>query len=295
METKRLLRILPGVALSAGLICAPAGKCAADDMSLESNAFVITRWNGDCDANRVDDWDNMVRAWYNEISNNAALPNGHGAEAYAIGWLNVDNWIVDSQFCDPDIVAWGDDFNFTELPDAFMAGFHGGNSSDDHRWLGSVKYDEPGGGNCVAYQGHMRLGDDDLEFLHLSSCFSMDREDWWNEWNSTFNGLHEVDGFHGIMWIDKSYSKYYRRFADDSFWMSIADSWMDQMYQSPWFRADQCPVSRVVGFNPDDCRDRLNEERYNNVFADPPGTLNPFRSHAVKYINGCDPEGKPEL
>ena len=295
MNNRTLLRMLPAVLLVAGLFGPPGVAQAADDNALEVTAFVITRWNGGCDANRIDDWDNMVRAWYDEMTNDAAPPNGHGMGAYTIGWLNNNNWIVDSQFCDPDVVAWGDDLNNTEVPDAFMAGLHGGNSSDDHRWLGYVKYNEPGSGNCFAYQGHMRLGDGDLEFLHLSSCYSMDREDWWNEWNSSFDGLHEVDGFHGIMWIDSSYSSDYRRFADDAFWMSVGESWVDHMYQSPWFRADQCPVSRVVGFDDDDSRDRLNSERYNHLFPDPPGYPNQVRSHRAKYISGCDPEGRPEL
>ncbi len=295
MNIRTLWRALPALILAAGLLGPPGGVRAADDGAAEVTAFVITNWNAECDANRINDWDNMVRAWYNEMRDDDAPPDGHGLGAYAIGWLNNDNWIVDSQFCDPDLVSWGDDVNHAEVPDAFMAGLHGGNNSNDHRWIGYVKYDEPGGGNCWTYQGHIKLGDDDLEFFHLSSCYSMDREDWWNEWNSSFDGLHEVDGFHGVMWIDDDYASDYRRFADDAYWMSIAESWVDHMYQSPWFRADQCPVSRVVGFDADDSRDRLNSERYNDVFADPPGYPNQPRSHRAKYIGGCDPEGMGEL
>ncbi len=295
MNRKRPRWALPGLALLAGLLCPPVAARAADDAAAEVMGFVVTTWDADCDADRRDDWDNMVRAWYDEMQNDAPPPAGHGMGAYTIGWFVNNGWIVDSQFCDPDLVDWGDDVDYLELADAAMAGFHGGNSSDDHRWLGHVKHNEPGGGNCHLYQGHMRLGDGDLEFLHLSSCYSMDREDWWNEWNSTFDGLHGIDGFHGIMWIDDSYASDYERFADDAFWMSIADSWMDQMYQSPWFRADQCPVSRVVGFDSGDSRDRLNAERYNDVFPDPPGYPNQVRSHRAKYIGGCDPEGMGEL
>jgi hypothetical protein len=296
MSQRTCRRALPALALALGLLFPPSAAPAADDGSAEVTAFVITTWDGDCDGNDVGDWDNMVRAWYNEMRDADAPPNGHGMGAYAIGWLNNNNWIVESQFCDPGVVGWGDDVNYLDVPDAFMAGFHGGNDSGDHRWIGWMKYDEDGSGNCFLYQGNVRAGDGDLEFLHLSSCFSMDREDWWNEWNSSFDGLHEIDGFHGIMWIDSDYASDYRRFADDAFWMSIADSWLDHMYQSPWVRADQCPVARVVGFDQADAIDRLNHEGYIDVYADPPGyPPGMARSHRARYINGCTPEGKEEL
>ena len=58
--------------------------------------------------------------------------------------------------------------------------------------------------------------------------------------------------------------------------------------------ADQCPVARVVGTSQNDCADRLDTERYNAVFADPPG-IGEGRSHRARYIRGCTPGGKEAL
>jgi len=296
VDTNHRLPALLVLALTVWLLGSPPAVRAGDDGTYEVTAFVITTWDGGCDANTVDDWDRLVRAWYYEMLNDAAPPDGHGAGAWDIGWLNNDGYIVDSQFVDPSRQPWGNDVEYTEMPDAFMAGLHGSNDVNDHRWKGRVKFNEEGGGNCSAYQGDILLGDGDLEFLHLSSCYSMDYEDWWNEWNSSFNGLHQVDGFHGIMYIGEGFVRCYRRFADDSFWISIAESWVDHLYSSPWYMGnhDQCPVARVVGTDENDSRDRLNSERYNHMFPDPPG-VGEDRHHRAKYISGCNPRGKGEL
>lgn len=270
---------------------------AADDANeIEAGMYAITRWDGDCDGDRRDQWDNMVSAWFHEIWNDQAIPDGHGDAAWEFAGQNINGDIIDSDFVDPDNEAWGDDDHHADVVDALMIGMHGGNDSNNHRWYGRVQVNEAGEGNCNAYQGHIEMGDTDLEFLHLSSCFSMDREDWWNEWNSSFDGLHQVDGFHGIMWISSDYTRRYRRFADDAFWMSIADSWLDHLYDTHWFigNSDQCPVARVVGEDDEDSLLRMNTERYNNVLSDPPG-LGESRAHRARYIRGCNPRGKGAL
>jgi hypothetical protein len=297
MQLRSRMPALPALALLGWILVLPAAAHAADDANeREAAMYCVTRWNADCDADRRDDWDNMVYAWYHEISNGEAPPDGHGFAAWTAAGEKVNGTINDSEFVDPDNRAWGDDVDHADVVDALMVGMHGGNNSDDHRWYGVVRTDEPGTGNCFTYQGHIELGDGDLEFLHLSSCFSMDREDWWNEWNSSFDGLHQVDGFHGIMWISLDYTRDYRRFADDSYWISIADSWLDHLYDTHWLlgNRDQCPVARVVGDDEVDAGDRLDTERYNNVFADPPG-LGQARSHLARYIRGCNPRGMGAL
>ncbi len=280
-------------ALVAALASAPPGRAADDGNNREVMAYVIAHWDGDCDADERRNWDNMVRAWYNDIRNEEPAPDGHGPASYNVAFLDDDGYINDSDFVDPSIRAWGNDQNNADLPDAFMLGFHGGNNDADHRWYGVVKFNENGDGNCYTYQGHMKFGDEDLEFLHMSSCFSMDREDWWNEWNSSFDGLHQAEGFHGLMYIDEDYVSDYRHFSDDSFWISIADSWLDNLYDTSHSN-DQCPVARVVGTSHDDCADRLDMERYNVVFADPPG-IGEARWHRARYVRGCTPGGKEAL
>jgi hypothetical protein len=294
MDTRITKSSLVALSLIMGLCGSPPASQAADDANnREVMAYVISHWDGDCDADDRENWDNMVRAWYEDIRNDAPGPDGHGPAGYNVAFLDNDGYISDSDFVDPAIQVWGNDVNNADLPDAFMVGLHGGNNSGDHRWYGAVKFDEAGVGNCSTYQGSIRLGDEDLEFLHLSSCFSMDREDWWNEWNSSFNGLHQVEGFHGLMYIDPDYVPDYRRFADDSFWVSIADSWLDNLYDTS-HSGDQCPVARVVGTDQNDCRDRLNMERYNLVFSDPPG-VGENRAHRARYIRGCTPGGMEAL
>ena len=40
---------------------------AASLLITRDAAYVITTWDGGCDGDRRDDWDNMVEAWYNDI------------------------------------------------------------------------------------------------------------------------------------------------------------------------------------------------------------------------------------
>jgi hypothetical protein len=232
----------------------------------------------------------MATAWYDGISSFWVLPGWTWTRA----GRQVNGNIVDSEFADCTDQPWGNDCNHADAGDAVMIAMHGGNA-DDHRWYGRVRVDEPGTGNCNAYQGHMRFGDTDLEFLHLSSCFSMDREDWWSEWNSSFDGLHQVDGFHGVMWIYSWLPDYYSDFAFDAQFMSIADAWLDNLYFPDISDSyDECPVARVVGQNSSDTLFRMNHERYSLVFSDPPG-IGASRSHRARYIVGCDPKGKEAL
>lgn len=268
---------------------------ADDSLAKEARVRVVTSWNGGCSGSGRADWDDMGTAWYDEITDDAIRPFGHGSASYRRSGTQVNGNIVDSDFVDPDNQSWGHDDIVADEADVLWVGMHGGNDPGDHRWRGSVRVDESGDGNCKTYQGHIELGDADMEFLILSSCYSMDYEDWWDEWNSSFDGLHQINGFHGLMYISSSYENDYREFADDAFRVSIADSWIDNLYdRNASGSDDQCPVSRVVGTSQSDCRDRLNGEQYDNVMADPPG-LGQSRSHRVRYIVGCDPAGMEAL
>lgn len=275
--------------------CAAPSARADDATPKEARIRVVTTWNAGCSGSTVDEWDNMGEAWYDEITDDAIVPFGHGSAHYRRSGTQVNGNIVDSDFVDPDNQTWGNDDAVVDASDALWVGMHGGNDSDDHRWRGAVRVDESGSGNCGTYQGHIELGDTDLEFLTLSSCYSMDYEDWWSEWNSSFDGLHQIAGFHGIMYIGRDLRGNYREFADDAFRISIADSWVDNLYDRNISGSDdQCPVARVVGTSQDDCRDRLNNEQYDDLMSDPPG-LGSTRSHRARYISGCDPAGKEVL
>ena len=266
----------------------------------ETVGRVISEWDSDCDGGQRDAWDDMVRAWYNAITDSSAEPDGHGSEAWVKDGFYHNGNIVDSDFVDPNERSWGKDDQSDRLDevDVCMVGLHGGNSSDNHRWLGRVRVDESGDGNCNAWQGDMVFGDTDSEFLHLSSCYSMDKEDWWSEWNPSFDRLHQIGGFHGIMWIGTSLVSDYEDFADDCFEINIADAWIDNMYHKDINNSyDQCPIPRGVGDDEDDLWERMDNEQYNDVYShenDPPGAGS-SRTHGVYYIKGCDPKGKDAL
>jgi len=279
----------------------------------EAMVRVITNWNMGCSGASRGPWRNMTQAWYDEIVNGAPPPTGHGGASwypdgfYHQQWLTFDgnliktNYIVDSDFTDKDLVAWGRDHEHDKPDevDAFMLGMHGTSAGATGSWSGTMLLDEPGGGDCGAFQGQMEFGDQDLEFLHLSSCASMDEGDWHPDWSSSFKGLHQADGFHGIMYIysGADWSNRYRDFADDSFSMPISLAWIDNLYrytcsviaQDPIIleRKDQCPVARGAGYGQADAVNRMLTEQYDNVLDDP---VNPTWHH-VFYIAGCDPDG----
>jgi hypothetical protein len=284
--------LLASLVLSVGQI--PSAR-ADDATPKEARIRVVTNWNAGCSGSSRSHWGDMGMAWYDEITDDAIRPFGHGSACYRRSGTQINGSIVDSDFVDPDNQTWGHDDIVADESDALWVGMHGGNDSGDHRWRGSVRVNESGDGNCGTYQGHIELGDDDMEFLVLSSCYSMDYEDWWDEWSSSFDGLHEINGFHGTMYISWIYDNNYREFADDAFRISIADSWIDNLYDRHASGSDdQCPVSRVVGTSQNDCRDRLNSERYDNLMADSPGLGEP-RSHRTRYVVGCNPCGMEAL
>ncbi|HYV17444.1 MAG TPA: DUF6345 domain-containing protein [Verrucomicrobiae bacterium] len=308
--------------IAAGLQAVPAlaqGGVAGPPAENEREAMVrvLTNWNMGCDGASRGPWKDMAQAWYDEITNGAAVPGGHGGGSwYADGfyhqtWLTFENglwknnYVVDSEFTDPDLVAWGKDYlhDKPDEVDAFLIATHGSGSGANTAWTAKMLVDEPGSGDCGAYQGSMAFGDQDLEFLHLSSCASMDQEDWHPDWDSTFQGLHQADGFHGTMWIysGADWSNRYRDFADDSFSMPIALAWLDNHYrymcavtaQDPIIleRQDQCPVARGVGFGQADAVNRMMTEQYDNILSDPD---NPTWQH-VFYLESCDPKGQPPI
>ncbi|MBN1125939.1 MAG: thrombospondin type 3 repeat-containing protein [Sedimentisphaerales bacterium] len=276
--------------------CATAGAFHRPPES-EKGALVkvVTTWNSSCSGNNVESWDNMVRGWYNDITNPWPTPIGHWDRAWWKDGFYHNGNIVDSDFADPSIVSWGRDYlddTGIDEPDALMVGLHGG-VSDDGRWFGRVRVDESGSGNCNAYQGHMEL-DSDLEFLHLSSCNSMNRPVWWgNGWSTSFKRVRQIDGFHGWMWISTSFTGRYKDFADDGFdSCGIAMAWIDNLYiNNVSGSEDECPCARGVGATESDLWNRMFHEQYDwQADSDPTPNV-----HGIIYIRNCDPAGESPL
>lgn len=253
---------------------------------------VVTRWNSSCSGSTRSAWDNMVDGWYDDLTNSSSLPSGHGPRAWVRDGFYKNGNIVDSDFTDDDAVTWGNDDgpDRVDEPDACMVALHGG-EWNNLRWFGRVRVNEAGSGNCNAYQAHIILGDYDLEFLHMSSCHSMDQDVWWPEWSGTFDGLHQINAFHGIMWIGSTYRSRYKHFADDAFDIPIAEAWLDNLYISWVWGHQQCPVSRGAGIGSTDLWNRMDHEEYDFVYSDPDTPT----AHGVIYLKGCDPKDDPPL
>lgn len=241
-------------------------------------------WNAGCAATNLSLWDDMGLAWYNEVTDTA-----HSG-AYTQDGQTIDGNIVDSLFTDTSAVNWGNDHNNIDIADAALIFMHGSENND--RWQGSVRVDEAGAGDCQTWQGDMRFGNTNLKFLHLSSCNSMDDNQWADRWWESFSGLHQVDGFHGFMWIGSDLISDYEDFASDAFTSTIADAWLDNMYHADISGTDdQCPVAYAVGANSDDTWSRIGTERYNNVLSNPAsvgywGTI---------YLENCDPANEDTI
>jgi hypothetical protein len=230
----------------------------------------------------------MADAWYDEISDSGAMFFGwclwgHCYDYYTRDGRQVNGNIVNSQFADATVVSWGNDSSHMDEGDAVLVAWHGSESGNVYQ--GSMRVNEFGSGDCTLTRSEMDTGDWDLEFLHLSSCQSMD-DNQWASWWQAFDGAHQVDGFHGLMWIGSGYVDDYSNFADDAFSESIADAWLDNMYiPNVSGSDDQCPVAYAVGPTESDMWSRLGSERYNNVFTDP----TQVGWWGVIFISGCDP------
>lgn len=279
------------ITLTSGALADPMyGQTHPPDWEREALVRVVSWWNSDCDATNVLSLDNMVDDWYDSITDD----DEHGDRAWLEDGFYHNGNIVDSDFTDPDIVTWGQDFesDHADEPDAVLVGLHGGVGTDG-RWDALVRVDEPGAGNCTSWQGHMRFGDSDLEFLHMVSCHSMNQNVWELEWQSSFDRLHQAEGFHGVTRASRFYAHRYESFADDGFDSSIAQAWIDHLYKNK-SRAnrDMCPVARVHGLGPTEAEARITDESYDWVFPDPiPGT----GTAVVIYVSGCDLFGQPPI
>jgi hypothetical protein len=294
----------PVVFLLASLcLASPAWATGAPSTS-EKGALVrvITKWNdGSCDASTRTAWDNMVDSWYDDITDDRSAPSGHGSLAWWEDGFYKNGNIVDSQFCDPSLVSWGNDdgSDNADEPDALMVGFHGSHFSGTYLYAGSMRVNESGTGDCYASQGNMLLGNYDLEFAHFSSCHSMCEYNWDTdvgdgdaEWFTSLGGVHQIDGFHGIMYIATTYNSRYSGFSDDAFYFSISDAWVDNQYSNGYWTGgdDHCPVALVAGSTESDVEARTANEEYDYVYGDTSPTWK-----CITWIGGCDPDGEPAL
>lgn len=285
---RRFLLFTLGLLLLATTFSAPA------EARREAKMYVVTTWDSDCGGAARPDWDNMVDAWYDEITDSGYSVYGvclwgHCDDYYSRDGSTVNGNIVNSKYADASVVSWGTDTSYLDEGDAVMVAWHGSESGDDYQ--GSMRVNEAGDGNCTLRRSEMAVGDSDLEFLHISSCQSMD-DNQWSAWTGAFDGVHQIDGFHGLMWIGSSLTGLYEDFANDAFDDTIVDAWLDNMYYPNISNNDdQCPVALGVGTNEDNLWTRMGNERYNNVYSDPSSN----GAFGVIYIEGCNPASETTI
>jgi len=298
----RIIPLIVAVLLLSGVTATAGEKVGSQPEHGEKGAAVkvITEWDAGCSGNTRKGWDNMCDAWYDEIRNDdSESSGGHGPRAWWGDSFISPGYIRDAQFCDVNQVSWGTDKvddEGADEPDALLVGMHGGHfTGTNERWNGSPYVGSSSGttGDCDISQAHMHLGDYDLEFLHLSSCHSMCRKNW-DDWESTFGGVHQINGFHGLMYIWSGYSGRYKDFADDAYDLNIAESWVDNHHSYGVLYAwpDHCPVSMVVGRNSEESAEtRLAGSEYDWVYDRPTGT----KVYAYDWVGECNPKDENAL
>jgi hypothetical protein len=242
---------------------------------LEAKMYGVTVWDGGCSGSTRNSWDDMAQAWYDVMGDSSwyfkkfKLANGN---------------IINSKFADATKVSWGSDSSFLDDADAAILFWHG--SEDGDVYKGSMRVNESGGGDCKVREDEMDLGDQDLEFLVLSSCHGLD-DNQWKQWWKSFKGLHQLDSFHGLMWISSGRVDDYEDFAEDAFDGPMSDAWLDNLYDTDIGddNVDQCPVAYGVGAGSTDLWDRIDHERYDNIKTDP----TTFTRWGATFIVGCNP------
>jgi hypothetical protein len=268
--------------------------------ALEAQVYVITDWIAECPARDGPWWDDMADEWYDEITDCRWL-FGHD-DCFSRDRRRVNGNMRSGWFAEQSAHEWGRDRRFVDEADVALLGMHGGD--DGGYWRGKCRRTQAGDGTLSGVDpcyinavNELRVGDFDLEFLHLSSCHSLDDNVMTNAWQvfsrpHAAQVLHQLDGFHGCMWIGRSYVDDYGDFADDAFDMSIARAWVENMYRGDIGRTnyDQCPVAYAIGASKRDCISRLNNERYDHVLSDPVSPLtSPFTACWLAYED-CSPE-----
>ncbi len=140
MKLPYLLSIAAALCLSAS----SAAQSPPGSSEREAAIRVVTRWDAPwyerCDGGTRDDWDDMIIAWYKEITNAALAPAGHGGQAFTASGSKVNGSIEDPDFTDWWRNAWGNDSANIRPDDvdAYMWGMHG-SMSFFNNYLGRVR------------------------------------------------------------------------------------------------------------------------------------------------------------
>ena len=280
--------------LIGGFLCLAILSFNSAHAAYEAQLYGITQWTSTCSGGTRNTWDDMGDAWYDEITYSGweflgICILGHCDDAFQRDRRWVNGFMDADIFMEEQVFAGGQDRTYADDGDAVLIFTHGSDSSN--HWRGSMRYLDSNGDCRIEAEDELRVGDLDTEFLHLSSCNSLDDNQLSNAIKvfghpTTQRRLHLLTGFHGCMWIGSSFISDYRDFADDAFDMSIGLAWMLNMYRTNIGddNVPQCPVAYAVGSDSSDCLDRLTTEQYDQVKSDP--TAN---TYCYYYYADCDP------
>ncbi len=273
-------------------------------LALKTDMYATGNWSagncapGDTDSNRPS-WPGMAQAWYDQMGVMGNWKTGKF----------VDGDMTVKRFCDPTWNANCRDYLYVDWPEAAIVAAHGFNAGD--RWGALMRNSALGTcssvmGGSVASGGKVFVGDNNLRFLHASSCLSLNDTYFSNMRTAmkkpgAVKGLHVFTGFHGLMWISGSYNGDYANTAFRGHVMPVATAWVTSHYKSNkmgcagydpfnWFGTcqDQCPSAMTVGPTGGSALNRLLNERYNSGWGAPTGNS----YYAWMGYPGCDPVGE---
>ncbi len=302
--TRMRMRLLNRACAAALLSAVAAPNASALYVEMLAIGDFVPTASGGCGADDRGSWPGMVQAWWDEMG-----ARGHYKGPPGSQYRYVNGNMTLRRFCDTSFNAnCQDSYPYADWGDATIVATHGWDAGD--HWGGVMRY--PWNGFCGVEAGgssnQVRLGDSWNVFMHVSSCFSADddnldgiRNAMQDASTSGSRRAHQWDGFHGIMWISSSYNGNYRETAKDGHSVSVAYSWVTNHYKNNtqdcewydpfnWFGTcqDQCPIAYSIGASNADALTRLNNERYNFVYADPTSNSN----YAYMYYASCNPVGE---
>ncbi len=146
----------------------------------------------------------------------------------------------------------------------------------------------------------MRLGEesfDDIEILHTLACDSMtwDNNSYLNTWRMVFDGIHQVDGFHGSSYALSLMSDPYGDLGADGFSSAVGVEWVTELYQNERYedafgdKWDNCPVSYSGRATSSGATYLLTNEEYDTI-ADYSEIANPSGWSRI-WMSGCQAHG----
>ena len=302
---KTLARAIRVCVLGVG--CIVAQSASALYVGMYAIGDFVPTGSGGCGGKDISSWPGMAQAWWDHMGVHGHYRGPGNQYKYVNGNMTVRRFCDpqgslgvncrDSQSSSPQGVDW---------MDAVIIASHGWDDGD--HWGAIMRY--PWSGECALRMGgssdQMALGDSWAMFIHASSCQTAD--------DDNLNGIrfamvdagtsrraHQFNGFHGLMWISSSFNGNYSETAHDGHAVSVAYSWVTNHYKSNslgceaydpfnWFGTcqDQCPVSYAISSTANGAVTRLNNERYNYTYGDPPGN----NWYAWMAYNGCNPVGE---